>query len=151
MEGWVDLGYLAMHRPGVEPAIYRSQVQRPNHYSTEQPIPISWCNHQLSQLRAHATHFVVGGSVQYQLRVNCIAGTVRSFVSASEMAWSLRKSLSLAPLRPLSFIPLFTFHPPGTQRRHLPSEMSPYILAGRRLCACGLLTLFRCGQNTGPS
>jgi len=33
MEGWVDLGYPAMHRPGVEPAISRSQVQRPNHYT----------------------------------------------------------------------------------------------------------------------
>jgi len=29
MEGWVDLGYPAMHRPGVELAISRSQVQRP--------------------------------------------------------------------------------------------------------------------------
>ena len=29
MEGWVDLGYTAMYRPGVEPAISRSQVQRP--------------------------------------------------------------------------------------------------------------------------
>jgi len=35
MEGWVDLGYLAMHRSGVELAIYRSQVRRPNHYTTE--------------------------------------------------------------------------------------------------------------------
>jgi len=33
MEGWVDLGYPAMHRPEVEPAISRSQVQRPNHYT----------------------------------------------------------------------------------------------------------------------
>jgi len=33
MEGWVDLGYPAMHRPGVEPVISRSQVQRPNHYT----------------------------------------------------------------------------------------------------------------------
>jgi len=36
MEGSVDLGYPAMHRPGVEPAICRSQVQRPSHYTTEQ-------------------------------------------------------------------------------------------------------------------
>jgi len=28
MEGWVDLGYPAMHRPGVELAIFRSQVRR---------------------------------------------------------------------------------------------------------------------------
>jgi len=37
MEGWVDLGYPAMHRPGVELAISRSQVRRPNHYTTEPP------------------------------------------------------------------------------------------------------------------
>ena len=37
MEGWVGLGYPAMHRPGVELAISRSQVRRPNHYTTEQP------------------------------------------------------------------------------------------------------------------
>jgi len=35
MEGWVDLGYPAMHRPGVELATSRSQVRRPNHYTTE--------------------------------------------------------------------------------------------------------------------
>ena len=29
--------YPAMHRPGVEPATSRSQVQRPNHYTTETP------------------------------------------------------------------------------------------------------------------
>jgi len=34
MEGWVDLGYPAVHRP-VELAISRSQVRRPNHYTTE--------------------------------------------------------------------------------------------------------------------
>ena len=28
MEGWVDLGYPAMHRPGVELAIFRSQVRQ---------------------------------------------------------------------------------------------------------------------------
>jgi len=37
MEGWVDLGYPAMHRPGVELAIFRSRVRRPNHYTTEPP------------------------------------------------------------------------------------------------------------------
>ena len=35
MDGWVDLGYPAMHRPGVELAISRSHVRRPNHYTTE--------------------------------------------------------------------------------------------------------------------
>jgi len=35
MEGWVVLGYLAMHRPGVELAIFRLQVRHPNHYTTE--------------------------------------------------------------------------------------------------------------------
>ena len=29
MEGWVDLGYLAMHRPEVELATSRSQIRRP--------------------------------------------------------------------------------------------------------------------------
>jgi len=29
MEGWVDLGYPAMHRPGFELAIFRSRVRRP--------------------------------------------------------------------------------------------------------------------------
>jgi len=33
MEGWVDLGYPAMHRPGTELAISRSLVRRPNHYT----------------------------------------------------------------------------------------------------------------------
>jgi len=37
MEGWVDLGFPAMHRPGVEPAISRPQVQRPNYYTADQP------------------------------------------------------------------------------------------------------------------
>jgi len=37
MEGWVDLGYPVTHRPGVELAISRSQVRRPNHYTTEPP------------------------------------------------------------------------------------------------------------------
>ena len=37
MEGWVDLGYPAMHQPGVELATSRSQVRRPNHYTTEAP------------------------------------------------------------------------------------------------------------------
>ena len=37
MEGWVDLGYPAMHRPGVKPVTSQSQVRRPNHYTTEPP------------------------------------------------------------------------------------------------------------------
>jgi len=35
MEGWVDLGYPAMHQPGVELAIFRSWVWQRNHYTTE--------------------------------------------------------------------------------------------------------------------
>jgi len=35
MEGSVDLGYPAMHRPGIELATSWSQVRRPNHYTTE--------------------------------------------------------------------------------------------------------------------
>jgi len=30
MEGWVHLGYPAMHQPGVEPVIFRSLVRRPS-------------------------------------------------------------------------------------------------------------------------
>ena len=37
MEGWVDLGYPAMQRPGVKLATSESQVRRPNHYTTEPP------------------------------------------------------------------------------------------------------------------
>ena len=37
MEGWVDLGHPVMHRPGVELATSRSQVRRPNHYTTKPP------------------------------------------------------------------------------------------------------------------
>ena len=35
MEGY--LGYPAMHRPGVELAISRSQARRPDHYTTQPP------------------------------------------------------------------------------------------------------------------
>jgi len=35
MEGWDVLDYPAMHQPGTKPAISRSQVWRPNHYTTE--------------------------------------------------------------------------------------------------------------------
>jgi len=38
MEGWVDLGYPAMHRLGVELAIFRSQVRLPNNYTTEPKV-----------------------------------------------------------------------------------------------------------------
>jgi len=41
MEGWVDLGYPAVHRPGVEPAIFRSLVRRPNYYTTEPGTNVS--------------------------------------------------------------------------------------------------------------
>jgi len=40
MEGWVDLDYPAMQRPGVEPATFWSRVRRPNHYTTEEPKPL---------------------------------------------------------------------------------------------------------------
>ena len=38
MEGWVDLGHPVMHWLGVELAISRSQVRRPNHYTTKPPM-----------------------------------------------------------------------------------------------------------------
>ena len=50
-EGWkaeltsFDPGYPAVHRPGVEPAISRSQVRRPNQYTTE-PLPSVWIKWQ---------------------------------------------------------------------------------------------------------
>ena len=34
----VGLSYVAMERPGIELAASRSQVQRPNYYTTEQPV-----------------------------------------------------------------------------------------------------------------
>jgi len=37
MEGWVELGYPAMHLPGSELGISRSQVRHPNHYTPEPP------------------------------------------------------------------------------------------------------------------
>jgi len=37
MEGWVGLGYPAMHRPGSELATSRSRVRRPTTTLTEQP------------------------------------------------------------------------------------------------------------------
>jgi len=52
MECWVGLGYTAMERPGVELATSWSQVQRPNHYTTEPPtdidvaINLSWSTPQ---------------------------------------------------------------------------------------------------------
>jgi len=52
MEGWVDLGYPAVHRPGVKPAISRSQVRRPNHYTTE---PQYRCSHVLDILAYRET------------------------------------------------------------------------------------------------
>ena len=39
MEGWVDLGYPEMHRPGVELAIFRSLVRRPTTTPPSQPQP----------------------------------------------------------------------------------------------------------------
>jgi len=42
LEGWkaelTSKSYPAMHQPGVELAISRSQVQRPNHYTTKPPM-----------------------------------------------------------------------------------------------------------------
>ena len=35
MEGWVDLGYQAVRRPGVELAIYGSWFRRYKHYTIE--------------------------------------------------------------------------------------------------------------------
>ena len=37
MEGWVDLRSLIADRPGIKPTTARSQVRRPNYYTTESP------------------------------------------------------------------------------------------------------------------
>jgi len=42
MEGWVDLGYLAMHRPVTELAISQSLVRRPNHYTNQSMFIMSF-------------------------------------------------------------------------------------------------------------
>jgi len=65
MEGWVDLGYPALHQLGVELAIFRSLVWRPNHYTTEPPKNCMYsvlylyshacCGHQWSQDRSNPT------------------------------------------------------------------------------------------------
>jgi len=52
MEGRVDLGYPAMHEPGVELTTSRSQVRRPNHYITELPR-IWWCFVYVETWRVH--------------------------------------------------------------------------------------------------
>jgi len=73
MEGCVNLGYPAMHRPGVELAIFRSLVRRHNHYTTEPPV----VQHD-HQLWKHATihlsvtvHFVPGLSDLMTLTLIC--------------------------------------------------------------------------------
>jgi len=47
MKVWVDptpsSGCLTMQRPGIEVATFRSQVWRPNHYTTEPRRVLSWC------------------------------------------------------------------------------------------------------------
>jgi len=40
-----------MHRPEVEPAIFRSQVQRPKHYTTEPPNLLHWTDNKLKIIR----------------------------------------------------------------------------------------------------
>jgi len=50
MEGWVDLGYPAMHPPGVKLAISQSQVRRPNHYTTD-PFTVKYHVHACEEWR----------------------------------------------------------------------------------------------------
>jgi len=59
MEGWVDLGYPAMHRLGVKLAIFRSQVRRPNHYTTEPPGEVGRCVKQRNQAVQFYISFIV--------------------------------------------------------------------------------------------
>ena len=56
-EGWkaeLNLGYPAMHRPGVELATSRSQVRRPNHYTTEPPLTMF----RVARIPTNRTHYV---------------------------------------------------------------------------------------------
>jgi len=60
MEGWVDLGYPAMHRPGVEPAIFQSLVRRPTTTLSSQPedtIMILWALYEQSEIKHDYRHF----------------------------------------------------------------------------------------------
>ena len=54
MEGSVDLGYRAMHRPGVELAMSQSQVRRPNHYTSEPPNSMDKSVDEAKQLTSGA-------------------------------------------------------------------------------------------------
>jgi len=52
MEGWVDLGYPEMHKPGIELAIFQSLVWRPTTTLLSQPkVTAGW--HELMIPAAH--------------------------------------------------------------------------------------------------
>ena len=61
MEGWVDLGYPAMHQPGIEPVISRSQVQRP---TTTLP----------SNTAQYSSAFWICIPIQYNTNLRCGCG-----------------------------------------------------------------------------
>ena len=61
-----------MERPGVEPATSRSQVQRPNHYTTE---PLYFTLHESSiLLRQYEVGLVICGK-------NRVPGPIRKFIT----------------------------------------------------------------------
>ena len=72
MEGWVDLGYLAMHRPGTELATSRSRVQRPTTTLTE-PLAVTktysvfLCKEDYSRLTALLSNTASCAKLQFPM------------------------------------------------------------------------------------
>ena len=67
MEGWVDLGYPAVHRPGTELAISRSLVRRPTTTLTEQPARLATHN-------AHASRTFITMKFMAMIYGMCVSG-----------------------------------------------------------------------------
>jgi len=65
MEGWVDLGYSAMHRPGAELAISWSQVRRrnatlPSHPKADSTVAVCFSGSEISITCVSVCVFVIG-------------------------------------------------------------------------------------------
>jgi len=86
MEGWVDLGYPAMQRPGVDLATSRSQVRRPNHYTTE-PTRSDLDQHWVERWR-RLTEMIVFSRI-YASR--CVGPTLSAHESFSRCPEHLRR------------------------------------------------------------
>ena len=86
MKGWVDLGCPAMYRPGVELAISRSQVRRPNHYTTKPAIVTPCLYRKVPASRRH-----LGSASRHHLvvpRHNLSTYGRRAFAVAGPAAWN---------------------------------------------------------------